>query len=285
MIISFPPRNKRKRRQHWIIIQSKTIKSDFEVVALPNLRNTSGVEMVFWAQPTGAVGPLRRRPRGRVYLFQYRRAAFWVAEDTGVCSHPQSIAADRQSPQPFHSHPRVVPWSHPCIKTSWVWVRRGEHSCSHIICSWLLLLQPIDHCVNKHDMNGTKVFCFAQRDEPSAFTFKRFQVFGIDFKFLFSVSSFHLCSYSWLYHMQTVHFTAEELLTGQFSSWAEIQCSSPSPSGLQEHWCVPNRIHPWLLWTGTEDISSVVRHYWSKQTRQSIYYLKSTQNAEVDRSQ
>lgn len=44
--------------------------------------------------------------------------------------------------------------------------------------------------------------------------------------------------------MQTVHFTAEELFTGQFSSWAEIQCSSPSPSGLEEHSCVPNRIHP-----------------------------------------
>lgn len=44
--------------------------------------------------------------------------------------------------------------------------------------------------------------------------------------------------------MQTVHFTAEELLTGQFSSWAEIQCSSPSPSGLQEHSSMPNRIHP-----------------------------------------
>lgn len=47
-----------------------------------------------------------------------------------------------------------------------------------------------------------------------------------------------------LYQMQTVHFTAEELLTGQFSSWAEIQCSSPSPSGLQEHSSMPNRIHP-----------------------------------------
>lgn len=44
--------------------------------------------------------------------------------------------------------------------------------------------------------------------------------------------------------MQTVHFTAEELLTGQFSSWAEIQCSSPSPSGLQEHSSMRNRIHP-----------------------------------------
>lgn len=84
MIISFPPRNKRKRRQHWIIIQSKTIKLDFEVVALPNLRNTSGVEMVFWAQPTGAVGPLRRGPRGRAYLSQYRRAASGLLR-TVVC--------------------------------------------------------------------------------------------------------------------------------------------------------------------------------------------------------
>lgn len=144
MVISFPPRNKRKRRQRWIITQSKTIKSDFEVAALPNLWNTSGAEMVFWAQPTGAVGPLRHGPRGRAYLFQYCRAA--------ACSHPQSIATDRQSPQPFHSPPRLVPWSHPCIKTSWAWVRRGQRSCSHIICSWLPLLQPADHCENKYDM-------------------------------------------------------------------------------------------------------------------------------------
>lgn len=84
MIISFPPRNKRKRRQHWIITQSKTIKLDFEVVALPNLRNTSGVEMVFWAQPTGAVGPLCRGPRGRTFLFLYCRAAFGLLR-TLVC--------------------------------------------------------------------------------------------------------------------------------------------------------------------------------------------------------
>lgn len=51
-------------------------------------------------------------------------------------------------------------------------------------------------------------------------------------------------SYSLLCQTQTVHFTAEELLTGQFSSWAEIQCSSPSPSGLKKHACMPNRIHP-----------------------------------------
>lgn len=31
--------------------------------------------MVFWAQPTGAVGPLCRGPRGRAHLFQYCRAA------------------------------------------------------------------------------------------------------------------------------------------------------------------------------------------------------------------
>lgn len=104
MIISFPPRNKRKRRQHWIIIQSKTIKLDFEVVALPNLRNTSGEEMVFWAQPTGAVGPLRRGPRGRAYLFQQCRTAFgllrthWcVFPPTENCSTPPESAALSQT--------------------------------------------------------------------------------------------------------------------------------------------------------------------------------------------
>lgn len=68
MIISFPYRNKRKRRQRRIITLSKTIKSDFEVVAPPNLSNTSAAEMAFWAQPTGAVGPLRLGPRGRAPL-------------------------------------------------------------------------------------------------------------------------------------------------------------------------------------------------------------------------
>lgn len=82
-----------------------------------------------------------------------------VFPPTEHCSRP---------PQPFHSRPRVVPWSHPCIKTSWVWVRRGEHSCSHIICSWLLLLQPIDHCVNKHDTNGKKLHRFTQKYLVSA---------------------------------------------------------------------------------------------------------------------
>lgn len=65
MIISFPPRNKRKRRQCWIITLSKTIKSDFEVAAPPNLSHISAAEMASWAQPAGAVGPLRLGPRGR----------------------------------------------------------------------------------------------------------------------------------------------------------------------------------------------------------------------------
>lgn len=49
MIISFPPRSKRKRRQRRIITPSKTIKSDFEVVAPPNLGNTSAAETAFRA--------------------------------------------------------------------------------------------------------------------------------------------------------------------------------------------------------------------------------------------
>lgn len=60
-------------------MNNHTIKNnqvDFEVVALPNLRDTSGVEMVFWARPTGAVGPLGCGPWGRAYLFQYCSAAF-----------------------------------------------------------------------------------------------------------------------------------------------------------------------------------------------------------------
>lgn len=63
------------------------------------------------------------------------------------------------------------------------------------------------------------------------------------FKHLVLISSFLLCHHFICVHtmdtvlneMQTVHFTAEELLTGQFSSWAEIQCSFPSPSGPPGH--------------------------------------------------
>lgn len=132
----------------------KTIKSDFEVVALPNLSNTSAVEMVFWAQPTGAVGPLCRGPRGRADLFQYSRAAIGLPRTLLRVPTHGALLADRQSPQPFHSRPRLVPWSHPGIKTSWVRVRRGERSCLYIICSWLLLLQTSDQRINKLNSGG-----------------------------------------------------------------------------------------------------------------------------------
>lgn len=107
MIISVPRRNKSKRRQRQIITPSKTIKSDFEVAAPPNLSNTSAAEMAFWAQPTGAVGPLRHGVGpGSFLCFQPR---CWVAEDTAVHSHPQSGGGGQES-----SHD-----PHPCIKTSW----------------------------------------------------------------------------------------------------------------------------------------------------------------------
>lgn len=64
MIISFPPRSKRKRRQRRIITPSKTIKSDFEVVAPPNLGDTSAAETAFR-------GPSADRRR--------RTAASWAA--------------------------------------------------------------------------------------------------------------------------------------------------------------------------------------------------------------
>lgn len=114
MIISFPPRNKRRRREkkktaapnnHTI----KTIKSDFEVAALPNLGNTSAVEMVCRAQPTGAVGPLCRGPRGRADLFQYSGAAIGLPRTLLRVPTHGALLADRQSPQPFHSRPRLVP--------------------------------------------------------------------------------------------------------------------------------------------------------------------------------
>lgn len=41
-------------------------------------------------------------------------------------------------------------------------------SCSHIICSWLLLLQPIDCCVNKH-INGTKLQCWSTLQSKGSF--------------------------------------------------------------------------------------------------------------------
>lgn len=85
------------------------------------------------------------------------------------------------------------------------------------------------------------------------------------------------CSDDSLYHRRTIHFTAEELLTGQFSSWAEIQCSSPSPRGAQEHSCMPNRIHPDCSRLGAADISWVVRYYWSKQTLQTHFTIFNQQ--------
>lgn len=237
MIISFPPRNKRKRRQHWIIIQSKTIKWDFEVVALPNLTNTSGVEMVFWAQPTGAVGPLCRGPRGRAHLFQYRGAAFGLPRTLVCVPTHRALQQTRQSPQPFHSRPRVVPWSHPCIKTSWVWVRRGKHSCSHIICSWLLLLQPIDHCVNKHNMNGTRLRCSAQRDPASAVHSKGFESAFCKYFVLISWRPFDVCLSRHLVCARALCCIKRRLSISQLKS-----CSQDSfPAGLRSS-VVP--LHP-----------------------------------------
>lgn len=86
-----------------------------------------------------------------------------------------------------------------------------------------------------------------------------------------------LWTVGWLYRRRTVHFTAEELLTGQFSSWAEIQCSSPSPRGAPEHSCMPNRIHPDCSRLGAADISWVVRYYWSKQMLQSHVAISDQQ--------
>lgn len=45
-------------------LNNHTIKSNFDVVVLPNL-NTSGAEMAFRAEPSGAVEPGCRGPRGR----------------------------------------------------------------------------------------------------------------------------------------------------------------------------------------------------------------------------
>lgn len=112
---------------------------------------------------------------------------------------------------------------------------------------------------------------------------------GSHFKYLVLICpfvlSFHLGSYSLLYQMQTVHFTAEELLTGQFSSWAEIQCSSPSPSGLQEHSSMPNRIHPDCSRLGQQIFLQLLDITGANKHGSQFTILKSTQNAEVDPSQ
>lgn len=136
MIISFPSRNKRKRRQRRIITLSKTIKSDFEVVAPPNLSNISAAEMAFWAQPTGAVGPLRLGPRGRAPLAHSCAAqCCQVAEcvpTQGALQHSGWV----------RRQPRGVPWSPPCIKTIWARVRsRSTRARTSFVT---------EHCVNKH---------------------------------------------------------------------------------------------------------------------------------------
>lgn len=153
-----------------------------------------------------------------------------------------------------HSQPRGVPWSPPCIKTSWARVQSGS---TRTRTSFLT-----DHCVNKHSKVAgchrlilhVVLLFFENIKRTSAFSYRP-------------------CLDGLLYHRRTVHFTAEELLTGQFSSWAEIQCSSPSPRGAQEHSSMPNRIHPDCSRLGAADISWVVRYYWSKQTLQTYFTI------------
>lgn len=245
MIISFPPRNKRKRRRHrWIITLSKTIKSDFEVVAPPNLSNTSAAEMTFWAQPTGAAGPLRLGPRGsgpaHSCVAQCCCCRVAVCDPThGALQHSGWV----------RSQPRGVPWP-PRIKTSWAQVRsRNTRARTSFVT---------EHCVNKH----TKVVGCHRLTLHVVLLFSE----NIECT---SALSYRLCS--------GVHFTAEEPLTGQFSSWAEIQCSSPSPRGAQEHSCMPNRIHPDCSRLGAADISWLVRYYWSKQTLKTHFTIFNQQ--------
>lgn len=138
MIISFPPRNKKEKgRQRWIITQSKTIELDFEVAALPNLKNTSAAEMVFWAQPTGAVGPLRHGPRGRAYLFQWRRCCFWVCRGRWcVCSHPQRDPVKDPSLDPV---PASKPAESPRARTSFA---NSRFLCKYTGNKWNKTLLP-----------------------------------------------------------------------------------------------------------------------------------------------
>ncbi|KAK5886038.1 hypothetical protein CesoFtcFv8_017116 [Champsocephalus esox] len=68
--------------------------------------------MVFWARPTGAVGPLRRGPRGRACLFQKHRAASGLLR-TLVCvpTHRALQQTARVFSQPSKSRP-VIPSLH-----------------------------------------------------------------------------------------------------------------------------------------------------------------------------
>lgn len=134
--------------------------------------------MAFRARPTGATGPLRCGPRGRAYVFQRTRACIWIAEDAGMCSHPQSLAGKPPEStgllEPSKSCP-MVPSLHQNQLSASV------ASCSHIICSWLLLLQPIDCCVNKH-VKGTKLCWFTLQSQGS-------------FKALLFIETFHSLSH------------------------------------------------------------------------------------------
>lgn len=157
MIISVPPRNKRKRRQRWIIAQSKTIKSDFEVFALPNL----WIHLLQkWRSGLSRQAPLDRCVLGRGVGPSYCSTAGLLSGCWGHCCVFPPTENCSRLPEPT-AQPRAVPWSLPCIQTSWVWVRSGKHSCSHIICNWLLFLQPTDHLVNKHDMKGGEKSLFS----------------------------------------------------------------------------------------------------------------------------
>lgn len=133
MIISFPPRNKRKRRQCWIITLSKTIKSDFEVAAPPNLSHISAAEMAFWAQPAGAVGPLRLGPRGRAPA----RSCVQRSAAAGLLSvfPPTERLSPQLSQEASHDPP-------PCIESSWARVQSGSTRARTSLGS--------GHCVNKH---------------------------------------------------------------------------------------------------------------------------------------
>lgn len=98
----FSWKNTRKRLQHEIILQSKTIKFNFDVVVLPNLRNTSGGEMVF--------GPSRQAPLDRCVASHGVGPGFYGYHGvpagrlrTPQCSHPQRERALLHQTRPFRA--------------------------------------------------------------------------------------------------------------------------------------------------------------------------------------
>lgn len=130
MIISFPPRNKGKkkegeRRQHWIITQSKQSSPTLKSASLANLSNTSAGEMAFWAQPTGAVGPLCLGPRGRPRFIPVRQGCCWVAEDTASEFPPTELGyrppESTALSQPSKTCPAIPPrrQNQPSVSPTW----------------------------------------------------------------------------------------------------------------------------------------------------------------------